>query len=272
LLPPYTTSAPFAPGRRPVYHTPLGEDMDTVDKTITLGHPSYVWRAGQERRFRLVERYVPLEGARILDVGCGLGLYVRRFRQVTPQVHGVDVDAERVRTASETLPNIQQAPAERLPYEDASFDVVFSHEVLEHVDDDRAAVREAYRVLVPGGWLVAFVPNRLYPFETHGVYWRGRYHFGNIPLVNYAPNPLRNRLCPHVRAYTRRGLLALFAGLDGAVRVHRGIFAGYDNIVARRPAVGRLLQRVTYALEATPLQWLGLSHMIVFQKAGPERG
>jgi len=246
--------------------------MESGDKAIRLGHPSYVWRAGQERRFRLVQRYVPLEGARVLDVGCGLGLYVRRFRQVTPQVHGVDVDAERVRLASETLPNIQQAPAERLPYDDASFDVVFSHEVLEHVDDDRAAVREAHRVLAPGGWLVAFVPNRLYPFETHGAYWRGRYHFGNIPLVNYLPDRLRNHLCPHVRAYTRRGIEALLAGLDGAVRVHRCIFAGYDNVVERHPALGRLLQRVTYALEATPLQWFGLSHVIVFQKGSAPAG
>jgi SAM-dependent methyltransferase len=243
--------------------------MEIADKAIILGHPSYVWRAGQERRFQLVRRYVPLQGARVLDVGCGLGLYVRRFRQVTPQVHGVDIDAERVLRASEALPNIQQASAERLPYADASFEVVFSNEVLEHVDDDRAAVREAYRVLAPGGWLVVFAPNRLYPFETHGVYWRGEYHFGNIPLANYLPNALRHRLCPHVRAYTRRGIRALFAGLEGALRVHRCIFAGYDNIVERRPALGRVLRRLTYALEATPLQWLGLSHMIVFQKRGP---
>jgi len=241
--------------------------MNTADKTIVLGHPSYVWRAGQERRFRLVQQYVPLEGARVLDVGCGLGLYMRRFRQETPQVHGVDVDAERVSAASETLPNIRQAPAEHLPYEDATFDVVFSHEVLEHVDDDRAAVREAYRVLVPGGWLVVFVPNRLYPFETHGAYWGGRYHFGNIPLINYLPNALRNRLCPHVRVYTWAGIESLLDGLDGTLRVHRCIFAGYDNVVERRPALGRALQRVTYALESGPLQRLGLSHLIVYQKA-----
>jgi len=255
-----------------MYHTLSGESMAIADKTITLGHPSYVWRAGQERRFRLVQRYVPLAGARVLDVGCGLGLYVRRFRQETSAVHGVDVDVERVREASETLPNIRQASAEHLPYADASFDVVFSHEVLEHVGDDRAAVREAYRVLAPGGRLVAFVPNRLYPFETHGAYWRGRYHFGNIPLVNYLPNPLRRRLCPHVRAYTRREIRALFAGLQGTVQVHRCVFAGYDNIVEQHPTLGRALQRVTYALEATPLQWVGLSHLVVFQKgsASPE--
>ncbi len=46
---------------------------------------------------------------------------------------------------------------------------------------------EIFRVLKPGGRLVLFCPNRGYPFETHGIYWRGKYHFGNIPLVNYLP-------------------------------------------------------------------------------------
>jgi SAM-dependent methyltransferase len=236
------------------------------DKAIAWGHPSYVWRAGQERRVQFVRRYVPLEGARILDVGCGLGLYVQRFRQFSDQVYGVDLDADKVREASQTLPNISQAPAEVLPYPDAFFDVVFSHEVLEHVTDDAAAVREAYRVLKPGGCLVIFVPNRLYPFETHGVYWRGQYHYGNIPLVNYLPNRWRARFCPHVRAYTRRGMQRLLEGLPGRVVVWRGIYAGYDNIVAHWPALGRLLRAMTYALEQTPLQGLGLSHFLVYEK------
>ena len=87
----------------------------------------------------------------------------------------------------------------------------FANEVLEHVDDDAQAVRESYRVLAPGGQMAFYVPNRLYPFETHGWYWRGQYHFGNIPLINYLPNPVRNHLVPHVRAYTRRPASALFA-------------------------------------------------------------
>ena len=93
---------------------------------ITLGHPSYVWRAGQERRLQMVRRYAQLEGARILDVGCGLGLYVRAFAAYSPEVHGVDVDPERVAQASETLANIREAAAEALPYPDGYFDVVFS--------------------------------------------------------------------------------------------------------------------------------------------------
>ena len=236
------------------------------DKAIALGHPSYVWRAGQERRLEMIRAHVPLEGARLLDVGCGLGMYVRRLRAFSDDVHGVDVDAERVAAASQSLPNIRQAPAEALPYEADTFDMVLLHEVLEHVDDDAAAVREAHRVTRPGGRIVVFVPNRWYPFETHGVFWRGRYRFGNIPLVNYLPDPLRDRLCPHVRAYTRGALRGLFSGLAGRLEAERRIFAGYDNIVARWPRVGGALCRASYALEGTPLDAVALSHFVVFEK------
>ncbi len=242
--------------------------MERDEKAIAWGHPSYVWRQGQERRLRLVRQYVDLDRARILDAGCGLGLYMRRFRDFTEHVYGVDVDREKVREARETLSLVQCASAERLPFAANSFDIVFSHEVLEHVDDDVEAVREAYRVLKPGGRLVIFAPNRWYPFETHGIYWRGQYHFGNIPLVNYLPAAWRDRLCPHVRAYTGRDVRSLLEELSGRLVVHRRVFAGYDNIIARSPLLGSTLRRVSYFLERTPLQVMGLSHLVVFEKAG----
>ena len=92
--------------------------------------------------------------------------------------------------------------ARRCHSQELYFSLILSHEVLEHVQDDRRSVEEMVRTLKPGGRIVLFVPNRGYPFETHGIYWRGRYHFGNIPLVNYLPRRLRDRLAPHVRSYT----------------------------------------------------------------------
>lgn len=236
------------------------------ERAITLGHPSYVWRFGQERRLAMMAQYAPLAGRRILDTGCGLGMYVRAFRQFSDEVYGIDVDPDKIAQASCELPNLQVAPAELLPFEDDFFDVVLSHEVWEHVNDDRAAAREAVRVLRLGGRLVVFVPNRLWLFETHGVYWRGVYHFGNIPLVNWLPDTLRNKLAPHVRAYTRKQLQALFQGLPVRVVVHTQIFPGYDNIVKRRPAVGRILRALTYTAERTPLRIFGLSHLLVVEK------
>lgn len=244
------------------------------DKAIVLGHPSYVWRFGQERRLSLIRRYVSLENQTILDVGCGLGMYVRAFREFSQEVHGVDVDGEKVAQAGSELPNLCLALAEELPYRGGAFAVVLSHEVIEHVTDDRQAVAEAVRLLQspkpddgkPGGRLVVFAPNRFYPFETHGVYWKGRYRAGNIPLVNYLPNRWRDRFCPHVRAYTRRGLHQLLAGLPVKVVVHTQIFPGYDKIVHRHPALGRWFRRLTYFLEHTPLRILGLSHLLVVEK------
>jgi len=241
--------------------------LTTADaKAITLGHPSYVWRFGQDRRLAMIARYAPLEGKRILDTGCGLGMYVRAFRRFSDEVYGIDLDPDRITQASRELPNLQVASAERLPFEDNSFDVALSHEVWEHVGDDRAAAREAVRVLRPGGRLVVFVPNRLWLFETHGVYWRGEYHWGNAPLVNWLPEALRNKLAPHVRAYTGKQLRALFEELPARVVAHTQIFPGYDNIVRRRPAVGRILRALTYTAERTPLRIFGLSHLLVVEK------
>lgn len=244
------------------------------EKAIALGHPSYGWGFGQERRLNLIRRFVPLEGRTILDVGCGLGMYVRAFRRFSSHVHGIDLDADKVAEVGGELPNLGVARAEKLPYADGSFDVVLSHEVIEHVSDDRQALGEAVRVLrspdpdcgQAGGRLVVFAPNRLYPFETHGAWWGGRYHFGNIPLVNYLPDRWRARFCPHVRAYTRRDLRRLLTGLPVRVVVHTQIFPGYDKVARRRPALGMVLRGVTYFLEHTPLRIGGLSHLLIVEK------
>jgi SAM-dependent methyltransferase len=122
------------------------------------------------------------------------------------------------------------------------------------------------RLLRPGGRLVLFVPNRGYPFETHGVYWRGRYRFGNVPLVNYLPRRWRNRLAPHVRVYSSGDLRRLVTGLPLHPVTTAIIFGAYDNIIARWPRLGRALRAALHALERTPLRCLGLSHVWVLER------
>ena len=213
----------------------------------------------------MVHRFAPLDGKRVLDVGCGLGMYTSAFQRYTPHVFGVEIEADRAREVRERAQGVTRSVGEALPFTDDAFDVVFSHEVLEHVSDDRWCAREMVRVTRPGGRIVIFVPNRLYFFETHGIYWRGEYHFGNKPLVNWLPNSLRNRLAPHVRAYTGRGLRQLFDGEPVRVIAHTQVYPGYDNIVGRLPRLGHLLQQVTYAMEKTPLRFFGLSHFLVLE-------
>ena len=239
----------------------------TVDaKAIRLGHPSYVWRSGQDRRLTQIRQYVPLENRRILDIGCGLGMYVDKFRRFSDDVHGVDVDPEKVAQASQWLPNIQVAPAEHLPYADGEFDVILLNEVIEHVDDDRLTIHEAYRCLRPGGHIIIYAPNRLYPYETHGFYLFGHYYFRLLPFVNWLPHAIRDIFCPHVRVYTAREILRLFDGL-GVERVAvTHILPGLDNVAERYGLAGRLIQKARDLVEATPLRCFGISHFVVARK------
>lgn len=233
------------------------------------GEASYVWREGQERRFRMMrEAAEDRARGRVLDNGCGVGIYLERLGLYAREAHGLEYDFNRASQAQLRHGSIVQAAGERLPYPTNAFDLVLSHEVVEHVADDRASVNEIIRVLKPGGRLLLFVPNRGYPFETHGIFWRGKYRFGNFPLINYLPDVLRLRLAPHVRAYTSKDVRALFEGAPVRVRSRSVIFGGYDNLISRWPRLGRALRSLLQGLEQTPLRALGLSHFWVVEKDG----
>ena len=238
-----------------------------LEKAALRGEPSYVWRLGQERRLQMI---VTAAGerirGRILENGCGVGVYLEHLAPLGGVLVGLEVDLERAREAHTRCAQIVQAVGEALPFPEAGFDLIISHEVLEHVIDDEISVQEMVRALRPGGRLVIFVPNRGYPFETHGIYWRGEYHFGNTPLVNYLPRRLRDRLAPHVRVYSFHDLEQLFTGLPVRFVERTVIFGAYDNIIARQPAVGRILRSILQALEKIPLRALGLSHFWVVER------
>lgn len=231
------------------------------------GEPSYVWREGQERRLNMIAAWVALEDARVLEHGCGVGMYSSQIRRrYSPHVEAFDIEAPRVAEAQQDTPHALVAAAEHLPYPSAYFDTVISQDVLEHVADDRASAREIVRVLRPGGRAMILVPNRWYPFETHGHYWRGEYHFGNTPLINYLPDALRDRLAPHVRAYTRRGLLRLFAGQPVTTIHYQRVYGGYDNWIARFGERARRVRDFLQSLEKTPLDTFGLAHFLILEK------
>jgi len=243
------------------YSTPRSSD-----KRATLGHPSQVWTRGLERRLEIMRRHVDLEDKSILDIGCGVGAFVRRLREFSSRVAGIDVDRERVTEGGKAVPDLTLAVGERLPFADGAFDVILLHEVLEHVTDDQATLREANRVLRPGGRVVIFCPNRLYPFETHGIFLGKRYIFGNMPVVNYMPDAVRNRLVPHARAYTGRGLRRIYRRARLRPVIHSYVFPGFDHILADRKIVGKALRWLLYPLENSPLRIFGLSHFVVLGK------
>lgn len=119
---------------------------------------------------------------RILDHGCGGGLTLLYFAALGyTNISGVDVGdsiCERLnRLTSEILGHGEKRffvyDGHQLPFEDRSFDFVFSQEVLEHVSPDVLSdyYGEEHRVLVPNGFAMHSVPHRLVPFDSHTRTW-----------------------------------------------------------------------------------------------------
>jgi len=238
-----------------------------LEKAALRGEPSYIWRAGQERRMEMIlnaagERV----SGRVLENGCGVGMYVEKITPHSRTVIGLEFDFERTVEASLRAEHIVNAAGEGLPFPDESFDLILSHEVIEHVLDDRIALAEMVRTLKPSGRIILFCPNRGYPFETHGIYWRGEYKFGNIPFVNWLPLKLRDKLAPHVKVYTRRNLVQIFESLPVKFITQTVIFGAYDNIISRFGRFGQILRKFMQFLERTPLKVFGLSHFWVVEK------
>jgi SAM-dependent methyltransferase len=236
-------------------------------KAALRGEPSYVWRAGQQRRLDMIVQAAENRiTGHILENGCGVGMYVEHLSPFGGRVIGLEYDFERATEAAQNSQHIINAAGEFVPLPSRAFDLILSHEVIEHVQDDRAAICEMVRVLKPGGRITLFCPNRGYPFETHGIYWNGKYSFGNKFFVNYLPRSLRDKLAPHVRVYSKTDLQKLFEGLPVNFIEQTIIFGAYDNIISRFGSLGKVLRNILQFLERTPLRILGLSHFWVIEK------
>src|ERR1700730_12140323 len=93
-------------------------------------------------------------GEKVLEVGCGTGADLLQFTKHGALATGVDLTTKHVELARIRVGNlavVHEADARHLPFEDESFDYVYSHGVLHHCDEQEQVVREIFRVLRPGG-------------------------------------------------------------------------------------------------------------------------
>lgn len=121
-------------------------------------------------------------GKKVLDLGCGSGYGAMRLAKIASEVHGVDVAEDAISYAKERFKRANLHfhridPSEQLPFTNASFDVVLSFQVIEHVSDEDGYLQEARRLLKPGGTLVVITPdrkNRLLPGQKPWNRWHLR--------------------------------------------------------------------------------------------------
>lgn len=142
-----------------------------------------------EQNLIRLQRYIELKGKRVLDVGCGLGHFTISFLQQGAWVVSIDPCIDSIQVAKEWSENefgqslLCISKGEYLPFKTGTFDIVFSHFTLEHVQNVDLVIAEMVRVLKPLGLCVINAPNYLFPLEQHyRLLW-----------VAYLPRWLANR-------------------------------------------------------------------------------
>lgn len=232
---------------------------------------------GISKRIEMIGRYTSLQGCRLLDIGCGNGLYTIKMAQVGAQGVGIDIEQDSVQQAQNfrvrhEADDVQflLASGSELPFGDSSFDLVTMIEVLEHVHRDRETLKECRRVLRPHGRLVLFVPNKLWLFESHGIrLGRRELRFGFIPFLSWAPNSVRRRI-ERARIYSTAGLLTLLREEGYKARVIDYMWPPMDKEIGplRMRTLRVALRQVANRLERSPLRMFGLSIFLIAEKLG----
>jgi SAM-dependent methyltransferase len=169
-------------------------------------------RAGSYfRRYVAFVDAVSPPAARILDAGCGSGWSTLLLRELGHDAVGSDLHEGLQKGALEVDVPYVQGDLTALPLEEASFDVVAMHQVLEHVREPERALGECLRVLRPGGRLIVVGPNLVsLPLALRSLAWNARRlrRDPDTPRHPYG-NTLGEALASAARvaAHTARGLL-----------------------------------------------------------------
>jgi ubiquinone/menaquinone biosynthesis C-methylase UbiE len=169
------------------------------------------------RPFSRLIPYDELAGKDVLEIGCGTGVHARLLAEAGARLSAVDLTPTAIGLTQRRLElaglsaDVREADAEQLPYDDDSFDFVWSWGVIHHSENTDRVIEEIARVLRPGGRLALMVYHRnSMTFWLNYVAYRGVVRGG---LLHEGPDELANRWSDGViaRHYTCRGFTAALA-------------------------------------------------------------
>lgn len=159
---------------------------------------------------------------RVLDAGCGAGYGSSELAQTAASVIAIDVAATAVNyaRANYAAANLTflQASCSQIPFRDASFDLIVSFEVIEHLHDWQNLLTEARRLLAPGGQFIVSTPNKSYYAESRKLSGPNPYHDHEFTLEEF--REALAAVFPHVAMFAQNHVegvvLRPLAGGDGA--------------------------------------------------------
>lgn len=237
----------------------------TESKTADRGTPtalrSECW--GVKRRFEFLLKYSSLRGKSILDLGCGFGAYSKfAMSSGADLVVGLDINQRFLKNGKSA--EMVEASGDSIPFKDSCFDVVLMIEVLEHLPDEKKALLEVRRILKNGGLLFITVPNKLYPFETHGMQicntnLENLFGIG-IPFLSWLPLKIRENVA-RARIYTQRRLLKLLTEKNFELIAIDYMMPPMDGQV-KNQALVNAFRKISRIIEGTIFRFFGC-HLLV---------
>ncbi|SOC11299.1 methyltransferase family protein [Ureibacillus xyleni] len=196
-----------------------------------------------------IEKYIPqnLSDFSILDLGCGEGLVLsylsNQYNHNSLRLHGLDYSEHQLEFARKRVPNVtfnQADFSKGIPYENDSFDLIYSGEVIEHLYDPDFFVQEIYRVLKRGGVLVITTPNLcswisrlffcmgIYPIFYESSTKNAKYGFKFLKNIKQQSIPVG-----HIRLMNLDALESLLKEQGFFVQKKQGFaFHGFSGLIA----------------------------------------
>jgi ubiquinone/menaquinone biosynthesis C-methylase UbiE len=230
------------------------------------------------KRLAFIRPFLLPDRFKFLDCGCGSGDYVfALIDQLELDARGIEYDHQKVQTANLNPSyghRITQADLQAIPCDSEQYDYAMLNEVLEHVPDERVALREVYRILKPGGMLFVFSPNRWFPFETHGLYLKssGRRVPHWLPFIPYISLNIGNRFFRYwARNYWQTELRELVSSAGFTIIKAGFLWQTFEGISGRQPRLitvtKPVLRRFASILESLPfLNRFGVSQVLICRK------
>lgn len=202
----------------------------------------------EDIELNILKEYLSTSAQRVLEVGCGTGIFLKHLSKLDHDLHGLDYTEGMLRVAQMQLSNndnsatLLHGNAENLPYSDNSFDLVYSYKVLAHVPNLHSALNDIHRVLQPNGTAILEFYNK---FSLRRLFHRSEYYHNwlspkevrqSVNDANFTITKIYGaRICIPTASFMQiNGLKQIFRFLETKLSATPlNFFAGYYIVICK---------------------------------------